>query len=180
MSNVNDIKKAEGVDLLVSFFDLTQFARCVRNRSAQETFELLYDYYEFAGELIEGAGGRVVKFIGDAGLVAFPEEAVSQGVLALRNLKETGDAWMADHETPCRHRIKAHFGHVHCGMIGTRSEKRFDLFGETVNTAAVVRSNGLAITPQVFRKLGPDVRKLFKKHTPPITYIPVEESHQDP
>jgi hypothetical protein len=49
----------------------------------------------------------------------------------------------------------------------------------TVNIAATLKSNDLAITPQLFRRLNPDTRKLFKKHTPPITYIPVNESHQD-
>ena len=179
MSSLKNIDRAEGVDLLVSFFDLTMFARYVRNRTAQDVFELLSDYYELVGDIIEGGNGKVVKFIGDAGLVVFSEDAVNEGVLALRKLKDAGDAWMAERDTPCRHRIKAHFGSVHCGKIGTRTVKQFDVFGETVNTAAVLQSNGLALTAQVFRKLDPATRKLFKKHTPPITYIPVEEAHED-
>lgn len=63
------------------------------------------------------------------------------------------------------------------GPIGTRNDKRLDVFGETVNIAAMLKANGIAITPQVFRKLEPETRKLFKKHTPPVTYIPVEERH---
>jgi class 3 adenylate cyclase len=80
---------------------------------------------------------------------------------------------------PCRHRIKAHFGAAVCGPIGTKTEKRFDVYGQSVNTAATLKSNGMAISPQVFRKLDPETRKLFKKHTLPVTYIPVEESHRD-
>jgi hypothetical protein len=37
----------------------------------------------------------------------------------------------------------------------------------------------MALSPQAFRKLEPETRKLFKKHTPPVTYIPVEERHRD-
>lgn len=179
MSDLDNIDRAEGVDLLASFFDLTTFSIHVRNRSAQDVFELLSDYYQLVGDIIEEGNGKVVKFIGDAGLVVFPEDAVSEGVLALRKLKNEGDAWLADWDTPCKHRIKAHFGHVHCGRIGTRTSKQFDLFGETVNIAAVLQSNGLALTAQVFRKLDSSTRQLFKKHTPPITYIPVEEAHAD-
>ncbi len=99
--------------------------------------------------------------------------------LSLRRLQAVGDAWLADHDTPCRHIIKAHVGPVYCGQVGTRMEKHFDVFGETVMTAALLPSHGLAITPQLFRQMGPSTRKLFKKHTPPVTYIPVEERHQD-
>ena len=74
--------------------------------------------------------------------------------------------------------IKAPFGPVICGKIGSRTEKRFDVFGQTVHTAALLNSNGLAITPEVFRKLQRETRKAFKRHTPPVTYIPVEERHR--
>ncbi len=167
------------MDLLVAFFDLTLFARFSQSRSDREVVDLLSDYYEFVGDVIEGSGGKVVKFIGDAGLVVFPEADVNRGVLALKELKDAGDSWLEDRNAPCRHIVKAHFGPVCCAQVGTRTEKRFDVFGNTVNTAAVLKSGGFAITPQVFRKLAPDTRKLFKKHTPPITYIPVEESHKD-
>ena len=76
--------------------------------------------------------------------------------------------------------VKVHFDPVICGPIGTRTDKRFDVYGYTVNTAATLKSNGFAMTPQVFRKLRADTRKLFKKHTPPIRYIPLESRHTDP
>jgi hypothetical protein len=34
---------------------------------------------------------------------------------------------------------------------------------------------GVALSGEAFRKLGPEMRKRFKKHTPPITYIRVED-----
>jgi len=42
-------------------------------------------------------------------------------------------------------------------------------------TAAVLnaREPGFAMTPQVFRQLSAESRKAFKKHTPPVSYIPV-------
>jgi len=174
----NDSRAPQSANFLVAFFDLTGFSRFAQGRSDQEVFAVLSEYYELVGDIVEGAGGRVVKFMGDAGLIVFPEEKVEDGVLALRELQRRGDRWLIDRDSPCRHVIKIHFGEVVCGEVGTREEKRFDLFGRGVNTAALLKSNGFAMTSQTFRKLAPNTRKLFKKHTPPITYIPVEEPHK--
>lgn len=179
MTTLNDIDTPQEMNLLVAFFDLTTAAHFARNHSAQELFDTLSDYYEFVGDIIENSGGKVIKFIGDAALIVYPETHVNEGVLALKTLKDQGDVWLADRNIPSRNIVKAHFGPVVCGPMGTRTDKRFDVMGETVNIAALLKSNGLAMTPQVFRKLDPATRKLFKKHTPPITYIPVTESHKD-
>jgi class 3 adenylate cyclase len=94
-------------------------------------------------------------------------------------LQTQGDAWLAERGINSRNKVTAHFGEVACGPVGTRQHKSFDVFGVTVNTAARLNSNGFAMTAQVFRQLDAETRKLFKKHTPPITYIPVEARHQD-
>ena len=179
MHALDRIDAPRAADFLVAFSDLTAFSRFARSRSPQELFDTLSDYYEFVGEVIENAGGKVVKFIGDACLIAFTEEQVDEGVLALKELKDAGDAWLEGRGASCRHQIAADFGPVFCGPVGTREDKRFDVFGEAVNTAAVLKSKGFAMTPQVFRRLAPATRKQFKKHTPPITYIPIEENHRD-
>ena len=80
-----------------------------------------------------------------------------------KEIKESGTAWLQERGMSCDHRIKAHFGPVTAGPIGTRSEKRFDVFGETVNTAALLNARGVAITPQVFRKLTPEITQAFQE-----------------
>jgi len=178
MDRDNDPRAPQSANFLVAFFDLAGFSRFAQSRSDQEVFAVLSEYYELIGDIVEGAGGRVVKFMGDAGLIIFPEDRVDDGVLALRELQGRGDRWLVERDSPCRQIIKIHFGEMVCGEVGTRGEKRFDVFGMAVNTAALLKSNGFAMTSQTFRKLAPDTRKLFKKHTLPITYIPVEESHR--
>ena len=170
--------KPTEANLLVVFSDLTEFGRMARSHSNREIFSFLSEYYEFAGRSITGGGGEIIKFMGDSILFVFPEDRVDSGVLALKDLKTTGDTWMKKRGLRCRHVIKAHFGPVVCGCVGFGKNERLDVFGDTVNTSALLKSNGLAMTPQVFRKLKPATRKHFKKHTPPITYIPVEERHR--
>jgi hypothetical protein len=75
--------------------------------------------------------------------------------------------------------MKAHFGQVIAGITGTKTDKRYDILGSQVNKAATLKSNGFAISVETFRKLKPETRKLFKKHTPPITYIDIDEKHKD-
>ncbi len=179
MKQFKSIARATELNLLVAFFDLTLFSRFARGRSNQETFDLLSAYFELVGDIISSGGGMVVKFMGDAGLIVFPEENIDTGVLSLRELRSSGDRWLSEQNTPCRNAIQAHFGPVVCGPIGTRDNKHFDILGDTVNTAAMLKTRSFAISPQVFRKLKPDTRKHFKKHTPPVTYIPVEEKHPD-
>jgi len=179
MIDIKEITSPVKLDLVIAFSDLTFFSRLTHSKTMDELFQFLFDYYEFVGEIIENSGGTVIKFIGDAVLISYPGELADNAVLGLRELINMGDSWLNDKGMNTRHIIKAHYGPVICGLVGTKGNKRVDIFGETVNGAALLKSNGFAIAPQLFRKLSSDVRKLFKKHTPPISYIPIEERHKD-
>lgn len=52
------------------------------------------------------------------------------------------------------------------------------MLGRSVNAAALLDSTGVALSVEAFRKLGPELRKRFKKHTPTITYIRAEDPHR--
>jgi adenylate cyclase len=179
MRSFTDIQAFQEMNLLVSFCDIRGFYNFCQGKSHLEITKFLDEFYELVGDIIEGAGGQILKFLGDAALIIFAEEDVSRGVIALKKLQDESDAWLKARNTSCRNIIKAHFGPVSGGLVGTRHNKQFDIFGMTVNTAFKIPSYGLAITPQVFRQLDTDTRQLFKKHTPPMRYIPLDEAHQD-
>jgi hypothetical protein len=46
-----------------------------------------------------------------------------------------------------------------------------------VNICATLESGPLVLSPQAFRALDAEARRHFKKHTPPVTYIRVEDRH---
>jgi class 3 adenylate cyclase len=177
IQDLDAIQTPQELDLLVAFSDLAGFHRDAVKRPPRQLFSLLSDYYEFVGDTVERAGGKVVKFIGDAALLVFLATEADAGMRALLELKEAGDVWLGGRGMPCHHYIKAHVGPVVVGPIGTRTAKRLDVFGASVNTAAKLKGNGMVLTPQAFRSLDPATRKLFKKHTPPVTYIPLGASH---
>ena len=164
---------------LVAFSDLTGYARLASKKSDEEVFALLSDYYEFVGDIIATASGQIIKFMGDGVLMLFPETSVDAGVQALLNLQSEGDRFLSERGIGCHHHLRAHFGPVCLGPIGTRTDKRPDILGSTVNTMFMLKASGFAITPDAFRKLKPETRRLFKKHTPPVIYIPVIEQHRE-
>jgi adenylate cyclase len=159
-------------DCLVAFYDITGFISFAKGRPPADVLALCAGYFDVTGTIIEGAGGRLIKTLGDAGLCVF--EHADDGVTALRQVQHAGDAWLRDQGWSGRAVVKAHWGPVAFGFVGPPNRKRLDAYGDTVNTAAVLnaREPRFAMTPQVLRQLSADGRKAFKKHTPPITYIP--------
>jgi len=119
-----------------------------------------------------------VKFIGDAILAVFPPEGVDRGVRGLLELKDAADQFMIKHGWECRLVVKVHFGPVAAGHIGAGASRRYDVLGKTVNVAARLETPGVALSVEAFRQLGPEVRRCFKKHTPPITYVRQEDLHR--
>lgn len=176
--NLRQISEPAEMALLIAFFDLTHFSRWSASRTSRELFDILDEYFEFVGDVVAEGGGTVVKFIGDAGLLAYPEECVDAGVRSLIRLRNDGDVWLRNHEIPCRNVIKANFGTVTCGAVGTRDGKVFDVYGNAVNTAALLKSDGMAITPQVFQKLRPETRQLFEEHAPTSAYVLIEQQDE--
>jgi class 3 adenylate cyclase len=167
------------IHCLIACSDLTGYAKLAQAKPEEELFQLLSDYYEFVGDTIAPAKGTVIKFMGDAALMAFPEASADSGVRALLALHTEGDRYLSSRGIPCRHHIRAHFGAVRLGLLGTRTEKRLDILGSEVNTLFLLKAPGFALTAEAFRKLGKETRTHFKKHTPPITYIPVHQPHKD-
>lgn len=175
--NWYDIHEPIQTDLLIGFYDLTGYTRLCRDEDDRMILELMTGYFSLTGSIIANDNGILIKTIGDAGLAAFPATDIDRGVLAFRRVKSEGDAWLAEQGLPSRGVVKLNFGPVACGLVGAPGREQFDTYGHTVNTAALVESNGFAMTPRVFRKLSPETRKLFKKHTPPVTYIALEDRH---
>jgi adenylate cyclase len=161
--------------LLVVFVDLTRFMAQSQKVSDADMATTLDGYYERVAEAAEAGGGRMVKTIGDGALVVFEETAVDRGVQALMALKDTVDDFMGERGWDCRLTVKAHFGPAVAGPFGAVGDKRYDVIGKTVNTAATLNGAGVTLSVAAFRKLGPALRQRFKKHTAAVTYIRAED-----
>ncbi len=159
--------------LLIVFADLTRFMVNSRGTPAAALAELLDGYYRYAEEAVATGGGRVVKFMGDAFLAVWSEERAGTGVAALPVLKRDIDAWWAAKGWDSHVVVKAHFGRVVAGPFG--AEGRFDVIGNEVNVAATLPARTVSLSAEAFRCLENEARRAFKKHTPPVVYIPADD-----
>lgn len=173
MSSWIDPPERVEMRLLISFVDLTRFSAQSRRLGDREIAEVMDGMYRRVGAAVDAAGGRVVKFIGDASLIVFREEDADRGVGALLDLKRELDAHFERLDWECRAVVKIHAGSAVAGPYG--AGRTFDLLGNDVNTCAMLHSTGVALSVEAFRSLRPELRRRFKKHTPPVCYIRTED-----
>ena len=127
-------------------------------------------FYVLSTTHIEGAGGRIVKFMGDAGLAVFPLECAEAVISALCDLSAQARAHAAEFGFDTYLNINVHVGPVVAGSFGPSGAARFDVIGKTVNVAARLGRRGVTLSAQAFRCLSDGARKRFNKIKPPVTY----------
>jgi class 3 adenylate cyclase len=146
--------------LLVAFVDLTRFAAQSQRVDDVELADTIDAYYEHVGAAV---------------LIVFEADQVDRGVEALLGLKESIDRLMTQRGWECRLVAKAHFGTAIAGLFGVVGDKHHDVIGKAVNTTVALDGSGVTLSVAAFRKLGPVLRRRFKKHTPPVSYIRIED-----
>ncbi len=177
MSYWTELRTPTECELLIGFYDLVGYTRYAENEAPEHLLLLMSGYFSLTGQLLSNAGGRLIKTMGDSGLAAFPKELADDGVKALRAVQHQGDAWLLKRGYRSRAVVKIHTGTVAVGFVGAPGEEIMDVYGSVVNTAATLPSKGFAMTPAAFRSLSVETRKLFKKHTPPVRYIALDDPH---
>ncbi len=135
----------DGVSVL--FADLAGFTDLSRKLSADELVNLLNDLFSRFDDLANRHGAEKIKTIGDAYMAAtgladdggnHAEAAVD---LAL-GMKEAFEKFREQHNVDLQLRIGVHSGAVIAGVIGTQ-KFAYDLWGDTVNIASRMESEGL-------------------------------------
>lgn len=168
---LDDLDVRSELPLLIAFLDLTRFAAHARRTPDPQLADQLDAFYHLVTDAVVGAGGAVVKLLGDGALVAFPEDRVDAGVLALLSLAERVEPSLHALGWSTRLVVKVHFGTAVAGPFGPPGHPHLDVIGSAVNTAALLDVRGFGLSAQAFRKLAPQTRKRFVKHTPPISYL---------
>ena len=160
----------EATTLGVAFFDLSRMAEWESSEEDARVASFFQAFYALAADRIAPAGGRIVKFMGDAGLAVFGPEAGERVIFALADLARDARAAAGRHGLDAYLNVSVHVGPVLAGAFGPPGAERYDVIGKTVNIAARLGRRGITLSAQAFRCLGPDARKRFAKITPPTTY----------
>lgn len=137
----------------VLFADLAGFTDISRKMSAGELVNLLNDLFSRFDLLAEKHGAEKIKTIGDAYMVAtglkgsVADHAENIADLALGMQKAFGE-FRRDNNVDLKLRIGVHSGAVIAGVIG-KQKFSYDLWGNTVNIASRMESEGIADQIQI-------------------------------
>ncbi|NJO80034.1 MAG: response regulator [Cyanobacteria bacterium RM1_2_2] len=148
-------------DVTVLFADLVNFTSFSTRVSAVELVRLLNQIFSAFDQLAEKYGLEKIKTIGDEYMVAggLPTqqahhvEAVAEMALAMQQVVHQ---FKSDLGEPFQLRIGINTGPVVAGVIG-KKKFTYDLWGETVNLASRMQSQGIAgyiqVSPTVYERL---------------------------
>jgi len=149
-SIVNELKETNAVkprrydNVAVLFTDIVSFTPYCDGKDPEEIIASLQTLVEGHEELMAVHGMQKIKTIGDAfmasaGLLTPLDNPVLTAVRCGLDMLAQADA----HAAHWKLRIGIHAGPVVAGVLG-RAQYLYDLFGDTVNTAARMESNGVA------------------------------------
>jgi len=133
------------LDIAVLFADLRGFTRVAEQRLPYDVVFILNRYFAEMGSAIEGAGGRVDKFVGDGVMALFgiesgPAAGARQALAAVRAMGERLDDLNASLQgelvEPLRIGIGVHLGPAIVGEMGYGRVRGVTAVGDTVNTAS--------------------------------------------
>jgi class 3 adenylate cyclase len=156
---------------LIVFLDLTNFQLQSERIDDAEIAETIDGHYRRVTRAIQAAGGRVIKFIGDATMAVFPEQVVDGAVRAIFDIRAVEDLALGQQGWNCRLHAKAHFGEVVGGVFGVDDDKRFDIFGKAVNRTAKLTTTGFTVSAEAYARLSPELQRRFKHQSATQTYV---------
>lgn len=132
--------------IAVLFADLRGFTGLAESRLPFDVVYLLNRYFRAMAQAIEGAGGRVDKFLGDGIMALFGDgeaEDANAAAAALRAaaamleaLDRLNDELRPDLDQPLRMGIGLHYGRAIIGVMGHGPASGATAVGDTVNTAS--------------------------------------------
>jgi class 3 adenylate cyclase/integral membrane sensor domain MASE1 len=148
-------------EVTVMFADIVEFTRISAHLPPEEIVALLNEIFSTFDQLAEHHGLEKIKTIGDAYMVVGglpeprPDHAQAVAAMAL-DLQQAIAQFCDRYHQPFQVRIGINTGPVVAGVIGTK-KFIYDLWGDTVNIASRMESNGLAneiqVTEATFRAL---------------------------
>jgi adenylate cyclase len=138
---------AQPIHAVLWYCDLRGSTELAQRLDPELLIETLNVFFAVVGGAVQGAGGDILKFIGDAMLAIFPVEELEYcHVKARRALAAAGEAQARfaalnearreAGEQPLTCGIALHVGDVYFGNVGAPNRLDFTVIGQAVNTAA--------------------------------------------
>ena len=162
-------------DVTVMFVDIVNFTKVAEGLTPQQVFSMLNRIFSSFDELAEQFGTEKIKTIGDAYMVAGGlnndqgnySKAIADLALAMRDLLQR-DFLINDMHLEVR--IGIGTGPVVAGVVG-KKKFIYDLWGDTVNLASRITSEGVPGMVQVDEATHRRLVSHFDFHEPQVVYL---------
>lgn len=157
--------------LILMELDVANATRLITAMADDVKTVLFFDgYYALCSKHIESRGGEVIKYMGDACLAIFPEDAAVDAIDACIAIREDFPAHCTEHGVvPTDIHGTVHIGEVIVGTFGPQGFR--DVLGRAPNALFTMAGQGIKISEQVYRKLPSDQRSRWKKRAGPVVYM---------
>ncbi len=156
--------------LLIAFCDIDGFLGISKRLGDDLALFRFMDGYLKEAQALLGAG-LVIKMMGDEFI--FLSEEPDAGLRALLEAKPRLEAILAAAGGQASLRVRAHVGEMAVGPFGPGDA--IDVYGDAVNRCARLderrHAGSVLISPEAFRSLSPETRKLFRRQTPQVVYL---------
>ncbi len=136
----------ETIRAAIWFSDLRDFTPLSETLPGSQLIDLLNDYFDAMAQAIEGEGGEILKFIGDAVMAIFlpkddDETDAAQRAFKAARAAQTAIAELNDERTTARkpkvnYGIALHFGNLLYGNVGGGNRLDFTVIRPAVNLAS--------------------------------------------
>jgi class 3 adenylate cyclase len=146
LRETSSVKPAKFEDVTIMFTDFIGFTNIVATIPAKKLIEELNDIFSEFDDIVESEGIEKIKTIGDAYLAAsgLPASVPDHAIRCVHAAKKMIGYLDKRNETAAikwKIRIGLHSGPISAGVIGKR-KFAYDIFGDTINTASRIESNG--------------------------------------
>jgi len=139
-------------EVSVLFADIAGFTNLSRHLTARKLVSLLNDLFTRFDASVEAVGAEKIKTIGDAYMVATGLEGESDHAEKMVDLaiamQRSFEEFRQKNDLDLQLRIGVHSGAVIAGVIG-KQKFAYDLWGNTVNVASRMESEGVADRIQI-------------------------------
>lgn len=159
---------------LIVLIDLAGYTKSYQSNDDLHIAAMVQDYYALCTAAIGGAGGTLIKFMGDGCLATFAPEDAPRAVEALVALTAEIDMLAKRHQVSIALGANVHLASVVEGTFGGR----LDVLGRGVNqTFLLGGGRGIRLSEPAYRALPSDARSPWTKHKPPAIYTLDQPAH---
>ena len=130
-------------EMTVLFSDIRSFTTISEGMTPEENFTFLNSYLNAVAPRIRDSRGFIDKFIGDAIMALFPDEAadaIDAGIAIIKDLNEYNERTRERGWPPVRIGVGIHTGNLMMGTIGEEMRLQTTVISDAVNLASRLES----------------------------------------